>query len=258
MAIDTTNSYQEFPATGSAYFAFNFNYRNTSEIYVGQRTADNTFIEITPENYQVIPSPNTDGGQIRFIANPSGSQIIDNPPAIGTVIRIERRQNPISNATWQIGLEMEELVEMFDKIWRAIQENTGRFDNTIQTFATQHGLKLFELLAAHDNKLLYWDNDTKTITPTEFPKEDVVQATNGMWLREVSQDGQTWLEYTKVNPATPGFQESNWKPVFNLTALLNSIIPPKPDYVNFEEPAPLYVTYHSNGTAALTIGYQGA
>ena len=55
MAIDTIDSYQEFTADGqTAYFPFNFNYVDSSEIIVGKRTGDNTYVIVQPEYYQVI------------------------------------------------------------------------------------------------------------------------------------------------------------------------------------------------------------
>lgn len=195
MAIDTTDSYQEFTADGhTAYFSFNFNYVDASEIVVGKRTGDNTYEIVRPEYYQVIPNAATNGGQVRFISNPSGSEIVDNPVPAGTIVRIERRSPETSNATWQIGLEMSDLVVLFDTLFRLVQENTGRFDNTIETFATQHGVKLYELLEEHTDKLLYWDNDTKTITPTDFPRQDVVRSVGGLFFR-IKVDNSTNTPY---------------------------------------------------------------
>lgn len=200
MAIDTINSYQEFTADGhTAYFAFNFNYVNASEIVVGKRTGDNTYETVAPEYYQVIQNASENGGQVRFISNPSGSEIVDNPVPAGTIVRIERRSPETSNATWQLGLEMTEIVDLFDTLFRLVQENTGRFDNTIETFATQHGVKLYELLSEHTDKLFYWDNEKKTITPTDFPRQDVVRSVGGLFFRiKVDESTNTpYLEWSK-------------------------------------------------------------
>ena len=259
MSVETTESFQEYTADGNtAYFAFNFNYSAASEISVGQRVGDNDFQIIDASNYQIIQNPDTNGGQIRFVANPSGSQIIDAPPAQGVIVRIERDSDLTSDATWQVALEMPALIGLFDRLFRAVQENRNSLSNYIQTFPTQHAVKLFELLAQHQNKILYWDNDTQTIMPTPFPLDNVVQATGGMWFRERFLDNATWLEYSLVDPSIPNFNEANWKQVYNLTALLQSIIPPKPSWVEFGEFAPIGVIYNSNGTAALSIGFQGS
>lgn len=195
MAIDTTESYQEFTADGNtAYFTFNFNYVDSSEIVVGMRTGDNAYKTVQPEYYKVIQNASENGGQVRFISNPSGSEIVDNPPASGTIVRIERRSPETSAATWQVGLEISQLVGLFDTLFRLVQENTGRFDNTIETFATQHGVKLYELLAEHTDKLLYWDNDTKTLTPTDFPRQDIVRSVGGLFFR-IKVDNSTNTPY---------------------------------------------------------------
>ena len=195
MAIDTTESYQEFTADGNtAYFTFNFNYVDSSEIVVGMRTGDNAYETVQPEYYQVIQNASENGGQVRFISNPSGSEIVDNPPASGTIVRIERRSPETSDATWQVGLEMSQLVGLFDTLFRLVQENIGRFDNTIETFATQHGVKLYELLAEHTDKLLYWNNDTKTLTPTDFPRQDIVRSVGGLFFR-IKVDNSTNTPY---------------------------------------------------------------
>lgn len=200
MAIDTTQSWQEHTSDGStAYFPFNFNYDTTrpGTIVVGKRTADNTYSVVDASNYELIPNASGDGGQIRFIQNPSGSQVIDDIPPAGTIVRIERVSVDTSSATWQIGLEMSELVNLFDRLFRLVQENKGGFDNVIKTFETQHNVSLYELLSAHNNHLLYWDNTTQTLTPTDFPKEDVVRATNGLFFRiSTTQAGIPYLEWS--------------------------------------------------------------
>ena len=200
MAVDTTQSWQEHTSDGStAYFPFNFNYDTTrpGTIIVGKRTADNTYSVVDASNYELIPNAAGDGGQIRFIQNPSGSQVIDDIPPAGTIVRIERVSVDTSSATWQIGLEMSELVNLFDRLFRLVQENKGGFDNVIKTFETQHNVSLYELLSAHNNHLLYWDNTTHTLTPTDFPKEDVVRCVNGLFFRiSTTQAGVPYLEWS--------------------------------------------------------------
>lgn len=200
MAVDTTQSWQEHTSDGStAYFSFNFNYDTTrpGTIVVGKRTADNTYSVVDASNYELIPNASGDGGQIRFIQNPSGSQVIDDIPPAGTIVRIERVSVDTSSATWQIGLEMSELVNLFDRLFRLVQENKGGFDNVIKTFETQHNISLYELLSAHNNHLLYWDNTTHTLTPTDFPKEDVVRCVNGLFFRiSTTQAGIPYLEWS--------------------------------------------------------------
>lgn len=200
MAVDTTQSWQEHTSDGStAYFPFNFNYDTTrpGTIVVGKRTADNTYSVVDASNYELIPNAAGDGGQIRFIQNPSGSQVIDDIPPAGTIVRIERVSVDTSSATWQIGLEMSELVNLFDRLFRLVQENKGGFDNVIKTFETQHNVSLYELLSAHNNHLLYWDNTTHTLTPTDFPKEDVVRCVNGLFFRiSTTQAEVPYLEWS--------------------------------------------------------------
>lgn len=200
MAVDTTQSWQEYTADGStAYFTFDFSYNanRPQDIIVGMRTGDNTYSVVGAEHYQIIPNAAGDGGQVRFIQNPSGSQVIDDPVAAGTIVRISRASLETSDATWQVGLEMADLINLFDRLFRLVQENKGGFDNVIQTFQTQHGISLYEMLAAHDNHLFFWNNTDKTITPTDFPKEDVVRATNGLFFRiSTNASGVAYLEWS--------------------------------------------------------------
>ena len=214
MAVDTTQSWQEHTSDGStAYFSFNFNYDTTrpGTIVVGKRTADNTYTVVNASNYQLIPNASGDGGQVRFIQNPSGNQIVDDIPPAGTIIRIERVSVETSNATWQIGLEMSELVNLFDRLFRLVQENKGGFDNVIKTFETQHNVSLYELLSAHNNHLLYWDNTTHTLTPTDFPKEDVVRCVNGLFFRiSTTQAGIPYLEWSVNGSSDWHSSSTNW------------------------------------------------
>lgn len=215
MAVDTTTSYQEFAADGTtAYFTFNFNYNTnrSQDIVVGRRTGDDTYEVVGAENYELIPNPAGNGGQVRFIQNPTGSQVEDWVQPEGTVIRISRVSLDTSDATWQIGLEMSSLITLFDRLFRLVQENKGGFDNTIRTFETQHGVSLFEMLAAHNNRLLFWNNNDKTITPTDFPKEDVVRAVNGLFFRiSTNEEGVHYLEWSANG-------ESDWSGI-NITAI---------------------------------------
>lgn len=204
MAIDTIKSWQEFTSDGTtAYFAFNFNYdfNRPEDIMVGIRTGDNTYTVVAPEHYELTPNASEDGGQIRFIQaiqNPIGIEIIDKIPAAGEIIRIERKSSQTSSATWQISLDMTTLVNLFDRLFRLTQENKGRFDNTIKTFATQHNIKLFELLAEHNNTLLFWDDENKTLTPTEFPKKDIVRAKDGLFFRITADErSNVYLEWSE-------------------------------------------------------------
>lgn len=208
MSVKTLESYQEFTATGSsADFLFNFSYTDESEIVVGMRTADNVYEVVDPAYYLVTQNTSTDGGKVRFVTtkcenpdDPNCGQYLDNPPAAGTVIRIERKTVQSSTADWQIGLDMTSLVKLFDKLFRITQENTGKLDNTIKTFPTQQGILLHELLEKHHDKIFYWDNNKKTITPTDIKHGDIVQASGGMYFRtsqnklEYSVDNKTWYQ----------------------------------------------------------------
>lgn len=220
MSVKTLESYQEFTADGStAYFTFNFNYVDSSEIVVGMRTGDNQYTVVDPVSYVLTKSASTDGGKIRFVTtkscenpdDPTCGDYIDNPPPAGTIVRIERKTVQSSTADWQVGLDMLALVALFDKLFRITQENAGRIDNTIKTFPTQQGILLHELLEKHNNKILYWDNDKKTITPADVEQQNIVQAIGGMYFRttrisdpertvlQYSKDGNIWITLTSEN-----------------------------------------------------------
>lgn len=207
MSVKTLESYQEFTATGSANFPFNFSYTDKSEIVVGMRTGDNAYEVIDPAYYLVTQNASADGGNVRFVTtkcenpdDPNCGQYVDNPPAAGTIVRIERKTVQSSTADWQVGLDMVSLVKLFDKVFRITQENTGKLDNTIKTFPTQQGIALYELLEKHHGKIFYWDNDKKTITPSDIKHGDIVQASGGMYFRtsqnklEYSVDNKTWYQ----------------------------------------------------------------
>ena len=220
MSVKTLESYQEFTADGSTtYFTFNFNYVDSSEIVVGMRTGDNQYTVVDPVNYVLTKSASTDGGKIRFVTtkpcenpdDPTCGDYIDNPPPAGTIVRIERKTVQSSTADWQVGLDMTALVALFDKVFRITQENSGRIDNAIKTFPTQQGILLHELLEKHNNKILYWDNDKKTITPADVEHQNIAQAIGGMYFRmtrmsnpertvlQYSKDGNIWLTLTDEN-----------------------------------------------------------
>lgn len=209
MSVKTLESYQEFTADGSTtYFTFNFNYVDSSEIVVGMRTGDNQYTVVDPVSYVLTQNASTDGGKIRFVTtkpcenpdDPTCGDYIDNPPPAGTIVRIERKTVQSSTADWQVGLDMTTLVALFDKVFRITQENAGRIDNAIKTFPTQQGILLHELLEKHNDKIFYWDNEKKTITPADIKYEDIVQASGGMFFRisqnklEYSIDNKTWYQ----------------------------------------------------------------
>ena len=206
MAIDTIKSYQEYIADGrTAVFPFDFNYNNErpEDIIVGIRTGDNEFRVVEAQYYQLKANPAIDGGTIRFIrarrAGESGdAEFVDDYLPAGTIVRIARKSLQTSSATWQLGLDMTAMVALFDRLFKLTQENKGRFDNTIKTFATQHNIKLYELLQEHNNSLLFWDNEKKTLTPTDFPKKDVVRAKDGLFFR-ISSDEKSniFLEWSE-------------------------------------------------------------
>lgn len=185
MSVKTLESYQEFIAVGSAYFTFNFNYADSSEIVVGMRTGDNAYEIVDPAHYVLTQNASTDGGKIRFVAtkcenpdDPNCGDYVDNPPAPGTVVRIERKTVRSSTADWYVGLDMKALVSLFDKLFRITQENADKFNNTIQTFPTQQGIKVRELLESHDKKIFYWNNEKQWLDITDFTIDDVVRQTD--------------------------------------------------------------------------------
>lgn len=184
MSVKTLESYQEFIAVGSAYFTFNFNYADSSEIVVGMRTGDNAYEIVDPAHYVLTQNASTDGGKIRFVAtkcenpdDPNCGDYVDNPPVAGTVVRIERKTVRSSTADWYVGLDMKSLVSLFDKLFRITQENADKFNNTIQTFPTQQGIKVRELLESHDKKIFYWNNEKQWLDITDFTIDDVIKQT---------------------------------------------------------------------------------
>lgn len=187
MSVKTLESYQEFTADGSTtYFTFNFNYVDSSEIIVGMRTGDNQYTVVDPVNYVLTKNASTDGGKIRFVTtkpcenpdDPTCGDYIDNPPPAGTIVRIERKTVQSSTADWYVGLDMKALVSLFDKLFRITQENADKFNNTIQTFPTQQGITVRELLSEHDKKIFYWNNEKQWLDITDFTIDDVVRQTD--------------------------------------------------------------------------------
>jgi hypothetical protein len=211
MSVKTLESYQEFTATGSsADFLFNFNYVDSSEIVVGMRTGDNQYIVVDPVNYVLTQNASTDGGKIRFVTtkpcenpdDPTCGDYIDNPPPAGTIVRIERKTVQSSTADWYVGLDMKALVGLFDKLFRISQENSDKFKNTIQTFPTQQGITVRELLSEHDKKIFYWNNEKQWLDITDFTIDDVVRQTDvGDILEQANaySDEQNAVLESKIN-----------------------------------------------------------
>lgn len=211
MSVKTLESYQEFTADGSTtYFTFNFNYVDSSEIVVGMRTGDNQYTVVDPVNYVLTKSASTDGGKIRFVTtkpcenpdDPTCGDYIDNPPPAGTIVRIERKTVQSSTADWYVGLDMNALVGLFDKLFRISQENSDKFKNTIQTFPTQQGITVRELLSEHDKKIFYWNNEKQWLDITDFTIDDVVRQTDiGNILEQANaySDEQNAVLESKIN-----------------------------------------------------------
>lgn len=210
MSVKTLESYQEFTASGSATFTFNFNYVDSSEIVVGMRTGDNQYTVVDPVNYVLTQNASTDGGKIRFVTtkpcenpdDPTCGDYIDNPPPAGTIVRIERKTVQSSTADWYVGLDMKALVGLFDKLFRISQENSDKFKNTIQTFPTQQGITVRELLSEHDKKIFYWNNEKQWLDITDFTIDDVLKQTDvGDILEQANaySDEQNALLENRIN-----------------------------------------------------------
>lgn len=211
MSVKTLESYQEFTADGSTtYFTFNFNYVDSSEIVVGMRTGDNQYTVVDPVNYVLTKNASTDGGKIRFVTtkpcenpdDPTCGDYIDNPPPAGAIVRIERKTVRSSTADWYVGLDMNSLVGLFDKLIRITQENTDKFKNTIQTFPTQQGITVRELLSEHDKKIFYWNNEKQWLDITDFTIDDIVRQTdvgNILEQANVYSDEQNAVLESKIN-----------------------------------------------------------
>lgn len=211
MSVKTLESYQEFTADGSTtYFTFNFNYVDSSEIVVGMRTGDNQYTVVDPVSYVLTKNASTDGGKIRFVTtkpcenpdDPTCGDYIDNPPPAGTIVRIERKTVQSSTADWYVGLDMNALVSLFDKLFRISQENSDKFKNTIQTFPTQQGITVRELLSEHDKKIFYWNNEKQWLDITDFTIDDIVRQTDvGDILEQANaySDEQNALLENRIN-----------------------------------------------------------
>lgn len=256
MSVKTLESYQEFTADGSTtYFTFNFNYVDSSEIVVGMRTGDNQYTVVDPVNYVLTKSASTDGGKIRFVTtkpcenpdDPTCGDYIDNPPPAGTIVRIERKTVRSSTADWYVGLDMNSLVGLFDKLIRITQENTDKFKNTIQTFPTQQGITVRELLSEHDKKIFYWNNEKQWLDITDFTIDDIARQTDvGNILEQANaySDEQNAVLESRINGKLTAVDAQ-------IDANANAIQKTREDFINADSEIHQILNSHANELTTL-------
>lgn len=165
-----------------------------------------------------VPSFNVDitTGYIDIIAltTPDG-QVLNAPPA-GSSVRVFRdtpEQQNITASQLQ-NYTAKQLEKIFDSIVAMIQENTYTTEHkTLRLTETQRDVFLAFLKEANDDALLYWDNETKTIVPTDFVRQDVVRMAGGLFFR-AKNDSQLrpYLEWS-INGQTDWNSLNLWVPV---------------------------------------------
>lgn len=162
-----------------------------------------------------VPSFNADitTGYIDIIAltTPDG-QVLNAPPA-GSTVRVFRDTPEQQNVTASQlqNYTAKQLEKVFDSIVAMIQEvSYSDKHKTLRLTETQRDVFLAFLKEANDDALLYWDNETKTIVPTDFVRQDVVRMSGGLFFR-MKHDSQLrpYLEWS-INGQTD-WHSLNWQ-----------------------------------------------
>ena len=121
---------------------------------------------------------------ITALTTPDG-QVLNAPPA-GSSVRVFRDTPEQQNVTAsQIqNYTAKQLEKIFDSIVAMIQEvSYSDKHKTLRLTETQRDVFLSFLKEANDDALLYWDNESKTITPTDFVRQDIVRMSGGLFFR---------------------------------------------------------------------------
>lgn len=131
----------------------------------------------------------------------------DVPPEnyIIVISRLTEQTQEVSFSTLG-GYNSKNLENILSKIVQMIQEEGYKLDHNVPALDPLQTDWLFDRLLTN-NSLLYIDTINKTIKQTSFPKENVVQATGGMYLRQVLQNGYYIVEYSMDNV--------NWTPILS-------------------------------------------
>lgn len=197
-----------FSADGTAWsFAFPFAYDTNADIIVGRRTADDTYETLMEsDGFRIVKNPDTDGGKIQF-GYYEGATWIQEPLDAGVVLKVSRDTNPIAELTPESPMTKEQILDEFTKCLRGIAEcKDDLANNVLRKFPTSFTLALQELVAADENKILFYDLTEDKIKTTTFTKEQVVLTPEdhaGLWLRVgVNDDGVVCLQYSLDGGAT--------------------------------------------------------
>lgn len=118
------------------------------------------------------------------LTKPNGT-VLTAPPA-GSIVRVFRDTPEQQNATASQlqNYTAKQLEKIFDSIVAMIQENTFTTEHkTLRLTETQRDVFLAFLKEANDDALLYWDNEARTVVPTDFVHQDIVRMSGGLFFR---------------------------------------------------------------------------
>lgn len=149
-----------------------------------------------------VPTFNVDvtTGYITIITLTKPDGTVLTVPPVGSTVRVFRDTPEAQNITASQlqNYTAKQLEKIFDAIVAMIQENTYTTEHkTVRLTETQRDVFLAFLKEANDGALLYWDNETKTIRPTEFPQTDVVRCVGGLFFRVVTRGLRSYLQWSR-------------------------------------------------------------
>lgn len=142
---------------------------------------------------------NTTTGYITIVTltKPDGT-VLTVPPE-GSIVRVFRDTPEQQNVTASQlqNYTAKQLERIFDSIVAMIQENTYTTEHkTVRLTETQRDVSLAVLTELVDGHLLYWDDETSTLQPTDFPHEDVVRCVGGLFFRVATSQGNSYLQWS--------------------------------------------------------------
>ena len=135
--------------------------------------------------------------KIVTLTKPDGT-VLTVPPA-GSTVRVFRDvpEDQDLTASQIQDFTAKQLEKAFDAIVGMIQENTYTTEHkTVRLTETQRDVYLAMLTELVDGSLLYWDDTTRTIKPTEYPQTDVVRCIGGLFFRVVTRGLVSYLEWS--------------------------------------------------------------
>lgn len=126
------------------------------------------------------------------------SIVFPHQPTINLDLDIRRDVPFTQESEYQVGrIDPTQIEDDIDTDVMRAQQILNKLKYVLQLSDNQKNIFLQKLLDTNDQSILYFDYATETIMATEFPKDDVVLATNGMLLdHDVDTFGNYIFKYS--------------------------------------------------------------